>query len=324
MSGTARRLRSNALRLVMASAIALEVGACGGGGGGGGGLASTPAPPSSAPTPTPTPSVASISAPAAASSGTGAMPVVAVEGGPSFKNGPTQATTFPLLQTTLVVDQGSIKPDAAVNAVGGTATAQAEAFEIDVNGFEGKPDMSGHADLDWTRVGYWSTGGVWDYWEDTVRHRGVFVTGYETATTAVPSSGTATYTGRAEGYVYLPVTQGSGSLLCNCAEVSIFGDASFTANFGARTLSGSLSNMWAGGDPWNNVAFSSTIAGNAFGGTTLVTSAPGGRYSLSDSASGTIQGKFFGPSAQEAGAVWTLFDGTKAVIGTLSGKRPGQ
>ena len=39
-------------------------------------------------------------------------------------------------------------------------------------------------------------------------------------------------------------------------------------------------------------------------------------------ATGTIDGRFFGPSAQEAGAVWTLFDGTNAAIGTLVGKRP--
>jgi hypothetical protein len=43
---------------------------------------------------------------------------------------------------------------------------------------------------------------------------------------------------------------------------------------------------------------------------------------MAPNATGTLEGKFFGPSAQEAGAVWTLFDGTKAAIGTLTGKRP--
>jgi hypothetical protein len=38
-------------------------------------------------------------------------------------------------------------------------------------------------------------------------------------------------------------------------------------------------------------------------------------------ATGTLEGRFFGPSAQEAGAVWTLFDGTNAAIGTLGGRR---
>jgi hypothetical protein len=50
--------------------------------------------------------------------------------------------------------------------------------------------------------------------------------------------------------------------------------------------------------------------------------APGGSSTMVGTGTGTIEGKFFGPSAQEAGAVWTLFDGTRAAIGTLSGKRP--
>ena len=80
--------------------------------------------------------------------------------------------------------------------------------------------------------------------------------------------------------------------------------------------------MAAGGAPWNNVAFNSTITGNGFSGTTSVTSSPAGPASLSAGATGTIEGKFFGPAAQEAGAVWTLFDGVKAAIGTLTGKGP--
>ena len=122
----------------------------------------------------------------------------------------------------------------------------------------------------------------------------------------------------------------SGALICACEEIDLLGDASFTADFGARTVNGSFTNVWAGmsgawqgGEPvhWNDVAFNSTISGNAFGGVTAVTSAPPGSLSLSAGAAGTIEGRFFGPSAQEAGAVWTLFDGTRAAIGTLSGSR---
>jgi hypothetical protein len=80
--------------------------------------------------------------------------------------------------------------------------------------------------------------------------------------------------------------------------------------------------MTAAGAPWNNVAFNSTITGSAFSGTTSVTSAPGSAGSLGAGATGTLEGHFFGPTAQEAGAVWTLFDGTKAAIGTLTGKQP--
>jgi hypothetical protein len=88
---------------------------------------------------------------------------------------------------------------------------------------------------------------------------------------------------------------------------------------------GAYDDPWEGsyaGDPWNDVAFTSTITSNAFSGITQVTTAPGGQYSMSGSASGTIDGRFFGPAAQEAAAVWTLSDGTKSAIGTIAGERP--
>jgi hypothetical protein len=110
------------------------------------------------------------------------------------------------------------------------------------------------------------------------------------------------------------------------------GTASFEANFGTRLISGTVIGLMVPDSvngiptgnvrPWNDFAFSSTIAGNSFGGNTRVTTTPGGITSLAGNATGTVEGKFFGPGAQEAGAVWTLFDGAKAAIGTLSGKRP--
>jgi hypothetical protein len=138
----------------------------------------------------------------------------------------------------------------------------------------------------------------------------------------MPTAGTATYTGIVEGTVFFHPGYGEQSTHCFCGLSSLAGNASFTANFGTRNVSGNLTNMTADESPWNNVAFNSTITGNVFSGTTSVTSVPAGNASLGANATGTLEGRFFGPTAQEAGAVWTLFDGTNAAIGTLTGKQP--
>jgi hypothetical protein len=100
------------------------------------------------------------------------------------------------------------------------------------------------------------------------------------------------------------------------------GDATLQTNFGTGTITGSLTNMTANGAPWNSVSLAGTISGgqNYFSGTSGVSSAPAGPYSLSGSATGTFAGLFFGPNAQELGAVWTLFDGTNAAAGTIGAK----
>ncbi|HEY6662885.1 MAG TPA: transferrin-binding protein-like solute binding protein [Sphingomicrobium sp.] len=228
------------------------------------------------------------------------------------------------MQTTMVYDDKSARPDAQVNASGGSASIQGGALTIDVAAFQNadvKFLSSDYANLDWTRVGYWSTGGGWWDADDVVGRSGVFVTGYETPAAAVPTTGSATYAGAVQGTVLYPGTS-AGTTHCNCVVETLAGNASFTANFGTRNVSGSLTSMTAGGVPWNSVAFNSTITGNSFSGTTSVTTTPAGPASLAPNATGTVEGRFFGPSAQEAGAVWTLFDGVKAAIGTLTGKGP--
>lgn len=290
--------------VIAASMISLALGGCGGGGGGGGGPSFTPRPP---PTPTPTPT-GLISAPARATTGGGPAPVFATPGGPNFTTGHAAGTEFPILQSAMTWNGPRVEADTSRNAQGGTATVDSGHLKVT---YDANPS-SGHADLDWTRVGYWVVQTDW-YVEPGAN--GAFVIGYETPTDAVPTTGTATYSGRAEGSVFYPLdSQGTNLRLSG-------GISSFTADFGARTLRGSLTGLLAGSSPWNDVAFNSTVAGNRFSGTTWVTSAPAGIASLGIGATGTLEGKFFGPGAQEAGAVWTLFDGTKAAIGTLSGKQ---
>jgi len=309
------------LSRISSIALAISVTACGGGGGGG--IAALPPPPVTV-TPKPPPAAFSISAPGRGSTAEGLSPVVASSGGPNFTTGPAAGTVFPLLQSTMVYGASSAKSDAAANAAGGTATFEQGALNLNVPAFnqaDVRGDRSGYANLDWTRVGYWGTGGGWWDYDDVVGRFGAFVTGYETPAAAVPTTGTATYAGLAEGVVFFPGVS-PGTSHCACNIVTLTGNAAFNANFGTRNVSGSLTGMTAGGAAWNDVAFNSTIAGNAFSGTTSVTSAPGGPASMLANAAGTVEGKFFGPAAQEAGALWTLFDGTNAAVGTITGKRP--
>jgi len=71
--------------------------------------------------------------------------------------------------------------------------------------------------------------------------------------------------------------------------------------------------------PWNDVSVAGTIAmgTNKFSGTTAATSSPGTPMSLSASATGHIDGAFYGPAAQNLGAVWSLSDGTGSALGTV-------
>jgi hypothetical protein len=42
---------------------------------------------------------------------------------------------------------------------------------------------------------------------------------------------------------------------------------------------------------------------------------------LSGSATGHIDGGFYGPAAQNVGAIWSLSDGTTSVIGGIAARR---
>jgi len=282
---------------------------------------------------TPTSSTFAISAPQRASTASGAIPILASPSGPTFAAGTPTSTVFPLLQTAMVYGSSGATADLVANSAGGNATYQQGALNLNVAAFQAvdpgyRYSSSGYDNLDWTRAGYWVTGGnKWDY-DDAVGRNGVFVTGYQTPQAGMPTVGTASYSGLVQGTVFHVGQpddyQGGtgGSTHCACDAVALSGNAFFTANFGTRGVSGSLTGMTAGGAAWNDVAFVSTIAGNAFSGTTSVTTAPSGWDSLAIGATGTIEGRFFGPTAQEAGAVWTLFDGTNAAMGTLTGKHP--
>ncbi len=319
-------------------AIAFSLTACGGGGGGG--LASTPIP-----TPTPTPTGASIGAPARAAVPNASLFPQAVDGGPTIAAQPK--TLFPLLQSVVSISPAGVVADTATINAGATLAFDSSnsSYDIDIKNsaigisnvtlsstpsgvFQAFPSGAANVFLQIANPATsnlsWTTYGMWDVVTSSgSRTQAAFVTGYETPVASVPTTGTATFSGVVRGEVLLPQAGRENGV----NYLALSGDASMQANFASGSITGSLTNMFAtdfdgARTPWNSVSLLSTFSGsqNIFTGTTAATSAPGNSASLNGNATGTVAGKFFGPSAQELGAVWTLSDGIRAAIGTIAAK----
>ena len=248
-------------------------------------------------------------------------------------------TTFPLLETVMVKTGTTVSADGSANSgatlkFDSTGNLKNDKYQLAVPGIGLDAAMTAGGFYCYTLVcgssngGFvelnglspyasnlsWTTYGVWDAGNSTAFRFASFATGYITPVANIPTTGSATFTGETRGVVSTP----SGECVC------LFGNAALQANFGTGNITGNLTNMNVAGAPWNNVSLTGTMASgvNAFSGTTGVTSAPPGEWTLNNSASGTFVGRFFGPNAEELGAVWTLYDGTKAATGSLGAKRP--
>ena len=187
-------------------------------------------------------------------------------------------------------------------------------------------------ELQWTAYGNWSVTNA-TMGNPTVGARADFVTGAETPDGNMPTTGTATF----DGFVLGTVALGDGP---NLKVASLRGDATMTADFANGTISGSAPTIIAiplgqlplpdgpitpgASQPWNGLSFvgSFTQGLNGFTGNTNITTAPNNSYSLSDAAAGLFSGMFYGPSANELGAVWNLYDSTGVASGVLVGKQP--
>ncbi len=340
--------------LVMVSVIAMAINlaACGGGGTPTS-LVSAPVPPP-APAPAPVPPAASIGAPAIAAVPNAALFPQASVGGPTFAAHPT--TVFPLLQTVVTVSSAGLVADTATISAG--ATLAFDSDRLDSTMTIGNPAVgisspsalvpaewgpplrnfseefwgqtgqkraaigftnAARDNLTWTTYGYWVVIDLTDP-DNRPRTSADFVIGFETPSSAIPRSGTAIYTGVAQGQV---VRAGSPTYV-----PVLSGDARLTADFAIGSVDGNLTHMFTtdvDGNklPWNSVSLHAAFAAgtSSFVGTTAITLSPSA--SLAGSATGTIAGKFFGPAAQELGAVWTLSDGTSAATGTIGAKMGG-
>ncbi|MBI1396546.1 MAG: hypothetical protein GC151_11250 [Betaproteobacteria bacterium] len=174
--------------------------------------------------------------------------------------------------------------------------------------------VAGEGVLSYTRFGYWEDGGTLP----SSATFGAFHTGRETPSAEIPSTGEARYEGWTVG-----VRVSAEGL------ARVEGEVVLNANFAARTVTGEavLSNgVWLTGNSSGNATpafeighleFAATIdpAVNHFSG--AAQARPGATDPVS--ASGTVDGRFFGPAATEAGGTWNVAtpDGTVTARGAF-------
>ena len=148
--------------------------------------------------------------------------------------------------------------------------------------------------------------------------------GFETPATAMPTAGTANFRGTAEGYVY-------SSTHGKITGAYVAGDAALSVNFQSGSITGAFTNMKANlssmdftnlSSQWNDVSLNASIAPRStkFSGTTAVTSTPQSPLTLLGNATGHIDGGFYGPAAQNIGAIWSASDGTTSVVGGVAAR----
>jgi hypothetical protein len=255
---------------------------------------------------------------------------------------PLGGTAFPLKQSVISATSSGIVPDTAANAGGATlsvinwnASGDSQfrltipSLGVDTT-FTSATLLKGRSNvLDSTfrltssNLSYTALG-VWEVITPGNVHLSAFTTGYETPVAGVPTSGTAIYSGTSNVAGLVTTYPSSGGI----ARASLLGDASLSANFGTGAITGNFTNITttsgAGvSNPWNNVSVhaSITAATSHFSGSTAATSAPAAPFALSGGATGHIDGGFYGPNANELGAVWSLTDSGSMAIGVVGGRR---
>ncbi|HEX5279980.1 MAG TPA: transferrin-binding protein-like solute binding protein [Micropepsaceae bacterium] len=255
---------------------------------------------------------------------------------------PSTGEVYPFKQTVISVTGSYTVPDAAVNAGGASLSvvdwkASGESqFRLTIPGLgvdstftsasllKGPSTVLGGTFQLVTFSFNYALLGMWQV--DSIAHPigcctylhdfGAFISGYETPASAIPAAGTAVYSATANvaGYLTAPFVL-----------ASLAGDGSFSADFSSGVITGNFTNMVASNRvttaPWNDVSITaSLISGTShFSGSTAVTSAPDAAFAISRTASGHIDGGFYGPNANELGAVWSLSDSTSVAIGVVRG-----
>ena len=323
---------------------ALLLGACSGGGGGAAptfAASATPVPPATPAAPlapaatgvsgTDTGVAGSVSAPGAAIYSSALPSQMAAVGGPTFAT--LTNTSFPLISSSW---QASATGFTAASGGGGTATVTTAANStemqlvipaVNVNTtLTYRQNVARNLDaptfgLSYVVMGEWGTRAQPNGSGPLQNFTG-FVFGFETAPAAMPVSGTAALSGFAWAQVIAPSAT-------NLQTSYVDGKAQVSVDFASGKVTGTLSQMqdYSTGltlAPWNDVTLNASLAAgtNRFSGTTAAASAPRGAFSLSSSATGRLDGAFYGPAAQNAGAVWSLSDGSKAALGSLVAGTP--
>ena len=267
-----------------------------------------------------------VAAPAVATFSTGPVQL-ATSGGPTFdgSSGSYPANvTFPLMTSGLQKTSAGLSPtpgDPAatlkVNSYSSILT-NAELVIPSLNLDQPITFSTATGDALFLGLSYVSTG-QWAQRSSTTSPNllssGVYVFGYQTPQAAMPTGGTAVFSSTATTIATIYKTVGT-----EIQSAHITGNASITADFGSGAINGSFTQMKVTNtEHWNDVSVTANIASgsNTFSGSTAAASAPGAPMSLSGSAVGKINGVFFGPAAQNLGAVWSLSDGTGSALGTV-------
>ena len=296
-----------------------------------------------------------VGAPAAGTLGAGSATPVATAGGPSLGGSgppPTDGTAFALQQSAVTITSSTLTADTAVNTQGATVTithASPLSLAISIPALaisalaltdagavagSGAPSAEAYTaslsggrtlELDARHLNYVNYGD-WTISSGTgasgLTEAAAFISGYHAQNVSgglIGSGATASYNGSAYGVVAVP--NGTTWKSANLA-----GTAALVVDFGRNTLTGQITAVTAtptdGGaaEAWNTVNLTATLSGASFSGSTASASAPTtGAYGLAGTASGHLDGGFYGPQEQEAGAIWTLTDGTRSALGVLAG-----
>lgn len=172
----------------------------------------------------------------------------------------------------------------------------------------------------------YATYGAWNHNQGILNIRneqGVFATGIPTLAADRPVSGAATYNGRTTGFATFAGEGGN---------FSFEGNIALTADFGANTIGGALSNLTATkhvdfvhstatpAGSVNDIRLSSgAISGTSFAGIAAAVDAPPGAGPAVNisGASGTFGGAFYGPGAAEAAGSLALTGPSTNVIASF-------
>lgn len=158
--------------------------------------------------------------------------------------------------------------------------------------------LANHVALGWD----YQTFGVWETGLDTTEGTfGAFSVGV-TAGTAIPTDGSATFTGKVAGS-YVPSTPGAG--------YAVLADLTVTADFANRSLFFHTTNTvtspdWETFTPTSGLNLLGTL--NYAAGTNTFT----GTVTAGNGLTGNSTGQFYGPNAEELGGVFFLQDPTNS------------
>jgi len=296
-----------------------------------------------------------VGAPAAGTLGAGSASPTASSPGPSLTGvtgvAPADNTTFALEQSAVSVGASAIAADTATNSQGASVTiAHASPLSLVVSvpalaisslaltdagaagaggpgaaeAYTGSLAGGKTFELDARHLNYINYG-AWSVYTGSpatgLSEAAAFVSGYhaqDTANDLIGTTATATYNGQAYGLVAVP--NGTG-----WKQASLAGVATLTVDFGKNSLTGALTGLNAtpvdgsAAEAWNTVNLTGTLSGANYSGSTASGAAPtSGTYGLTGTATGHLDGGFYGPTEQETGAIWTLTDGTKSALGVLA------